>query len=173
MPAVSKTLVPLGPGQPGPRFRSAYGPRFRVTSDPVGASLTRQSFAAECDINVIMRRYEKTGALPPMNEKEARYIDTSSLDYQDAMFKVADARSAFLELPWRLRDRFGNDPAQLLRFLEDPKNLEEARTLGLVNPEGKPAIPLAVRVVEPAVSDPGAPSTVPGVIAKPVAPKAP
>lgn len=137
------------------RFRRAYGPRVRVQTNVSGASMTKQSFKDECDINVIMKRYEASGILPGMERAgQARYLDCTGVDYVEAMRVVADAKSAFGELPARLRDRFENDPAKLIAFLEDGRNLEEARELGLARPADPEATPLAVRVVEPAGSDP-------------------
>ncbi|AXH75151.1 MAG: internal scaffolding protein [Microviridae sp.] len=133
-----------------------FGRRDRFITPVVGESMTKQSFKDECDINVIMRRYEATGILPGMERAVgARYIDCRDIDYQEAMILVASAKSAFADLPARLRDRFGNDPAKLMSFLQDERNLEEARELGLVNAEQKVAAPLAVRVVESPVGDSG------------------
>lgn len=140
-----------------PRFRSAYGPRVRVPTVIVGESRTKQSFKDECDVNVIMKRYAATGVLPPGAAERAagaRYLDCTGADYQEAMLLVAGAKSMFLQMPSALRDRFGNDPKLLMEFLENPKNLEEARKLGLVKPEAVEATPLAVRVVESTVGDP-------------------
>lgn len=137
-----------------PRFRSAYSGHVRVAT-PVGVSRTKQQFVEECDINTIMRRYQSTGILPGMERAAgARYIDCTGADYQEAMLLVASAKTAFAEMPAQIRDRFGNDPRRLMEFLEDDRNLEEARELGLARPEAKAATPLAVRVVESAQSDP-------------------
>lgn len=128
-----------------PQFRSAYSPRLRVAWFPQGESRTKQSFRDECDINRIMARYQATGTLDFIQKREARYADVSALDYQEAAFLVAGAQSMFHDLPSALRARFENDPAQLLAFLENPANLQEAVQLGLVNPpagsQGEPAQP--------------------------------
>lgn len=133
------------------RFRSyadvAFGPRVHVYAlhDPV--SLTKQSFKDECDINVLMRRYQQSGILPSADGREPRYIDTTAADYQEAMFMVAEAKSKFAELPSGMRERFKNDPKRMLEFLEDPKNRDEAVAMGLVNPPKGDAKPLEVRVI--------------------------
>lgn len=134
-----------------------FGPRaaIRVITPIVGESKTKQSFKDECDINVIMRRYEATGILPGMERAVgARYIDCTGADFQEAQLIVAAGKSAFAELPARIRARFANDPAKLMEFLADKRNLEEARELGLVKPEQKEATPLAVRVVASPSGDP-------------------
>ena len=130
----------------GKVFRSAYSPRVRVQWKPQGESKTKQSFKDECDINRIMARYQATGLLDFTQKREARYADVSGLDYQEAANLVAGAQSMFNDLPSTLRERFSNDPAQLLAFLDDQANLQEAIALGLVNPRSSPGEPAAAPV---------------------------
>jgi len=96
---------------------------------------TKQSFRDEADINVLMKRYEKTGRLVDpyvVGRRQAVFGDFGDgLDFMDAHQRVQDARKAFQTLPARVRDRFGNDPAELLMFLADPANAAEAVELGL------------------------------------------
>jgi len=98
-------------------------------------SHVEQSHVGSTNINAIMRRYRKTGEFPPA-ALEAAYGDFSgATDYHDAQNRILGAASAFMELPSEIRTRFGNDPGQLLDFMSDDGNLEEARVLGLVSPE--------------------------------------
>lgn len=98
-------------------------------------SKTKQSFLKECDINVMMRRYLKTGTLP-QGISVGRYADFSAADdYFSAQLTLKKAQVQFEALPSTVRNRFHNDPAQLLRFVNDPANLEEAHDLGLLNEE--------------------------------------
>lgn len=122
-------------------FRSAYSPPVKVTLDCSvdGPGRTRQGHKDECDLNVIMKRYERTGALDPRLVREGRFGDVSAVDYQEAMFTVASARSAFASLPARVRDRFGNDPGQLVAFCDNPANYDEAVSLGLIEPPAPPS----------------------------------
>jgi len=100
-----------------------------VFDDP---SLTHQSFADECDYNCVMARWERTGVIDHLNAKAPQYIDVVGIgDYQTALNTVLAAQDSFAALPSVVRDRFANDPAALLRFLEDPANLDEAVKLGL------------------------------------------
>jgi phage internal scaffolding protein len=48
--------------------------------------------------------------------------------------QVIAAEDEFMRLPADLRARFENDPAQLIEFLENLENKDEAIKLGLVNP---------------------------------------
>lgn len=121
-------------------FRTAYGPRKRFPVPFIGTSRTHQSFKDECDINVLMARYMATGVLPDsINSQEARYLDASETDFQSAMQLVAGASSLFNQLPSSIRNRFQNDPAQLLTFLQDESNRPEAERLGLVKLKPAPA----------------------------------
>ena len=47
--------------------------------------------------------------------------------------KVTEARSIFAQLPSELRKRFHNDPAELVVFMSDSANVEEAISLGLMS----------------------------------------
>lgn len=115
-----------------PLVRHAYSLRAPVILQSSGVSRTKQSFKDECDINRIMARYAATGTLDFVNRREAQFLDVSDLDFQNAMQIVTESREAFMTLPSALRDRFNNDPSQLLGFLSDDSNREEAIKLGLV-----------------------------------------
>jgi len=95
---------------------------------------TQQSFATECDINEIVRRFGITGELPVNQRMPVSGDFTGITDFQSAMEAVVRAQGAFNDLPANVRARFRNDPAEMLAFLEDGKNREEAVKLGLVNP---------------------------------------
>lgn len=104
---------------------------------------TKQSFKDECDINIIMKRFERTGTLNWVNRHSPQYGDVSGLEFQTAMDIVAAGKSAFAALPARIRDRFRNDPAQFLDFVQNPANAAEAAELGLLSPEGEQAVQAA------------------------------
>lgn len=137
-------------------FKTAYGPKLKVQVDTtVEPSRTKQSFKAECDINTIISRYLKTGTLDFANKNEPRYGDVTGIEYQQAAFKVAAAKSMFAELPAALRHRFDNEPAKFLDFVQDDRNIEEARELGLLKPKAEATVAVAT---PPAVTSP-APTT--------------
>lgn len=94
-------------------------------------SLTKQSFAAETDVNVIVRRHLEQGI--PMPEVGTQiYGDFSDQDdYLVAMNKVCRAQESFEALPSRIRDRFQNNPAEFLAFVSNPQNVEEGIRLGI------------------------------------------
>lgn len=96
-------------------------------------SKTKQSFKEETDINTIVRNFGLTGELPNRNMRPPQYGDYSEVvDFKTAMDAVAAADQAFMQLPAQMRKRFGNDPQELLEFLENDENRAEAEKLGLV-----------------------------------------
>lgn len=106
------------------------------------ASMTQQHFKDECDIDKILKKYNETGFLvnPLESRRPAKWGDFSSVnDYQQAMNKLVEVQEAFDSLPSKVRERFRNDPMQMLAFLEDEKNIDEAVSLGLVSPPAKNA----------------------------------
>jgi len=129
---------------PKPYIRSAYdGRRVRQTlyCDPK-QDRTQQSFKDECDINVLMKRYEKTGILPSGRDIPPQFADVTALDFTESMNRVAMVRGVFSQLDARTRARFENDPSQMLDFLADPANSAEAVKLGLLEvPEDAPGSP--------------------------------
>ncbi len=105
------------------------------------ATLTQQHYKDECDINNILRQFNITGLLPeaPLSP---RYDDFTGIgDYHTALNQVIAAEDEFMSLPATIRARFGNDPAQLIEFLDKPENKDEAIKLGLVKqPEELPQV---------------------------------
>jgi phage internal scaffolding protein len=97
------------------------------------ATLAQQHYKDECDINNILRQFNITGLLPE-STLSPRYGDFSGIgDYHSALNSVLAAETEFMALPAQIRSRFQNDPAQLIDFLDNPDNINEAISLGLVN----------------------------------------
>lgn len=109
----------------------------RLVWKPEGDSMTKQSFQEETNINRIMAKYQATGIVTHLNNKNPLYGDFSNVpDYQTALNLVLSANDSFMQLPSKVRARFENDPAKFLDFVGDPSNAEELYTLGLaVRPE--------------------------------------
>lgn len=124
-------------------LRSAFNYDREKASDETGLicpeeTLTQQHQREEADINTIVKRFGLTGQLPS-NVRMPQYGDYTAVDdYQTALNAVMAADEVFMQMPWDIRKRFNHDPAQLLEFCADPKNLEEAKKLGLV--EVKPEV---------------------------------
>lgn len=118
-------------------FRNAYERKEHKGLTCETPSLTQQQFKEECDINNIIARYETTGLLTdPLHPgtRIPQFGDFSNVpDYLHAQTIIARTREAFEALPSKIRDRFDNDPALMLEFLQDESNREEAVKLGLVD----------------------------------------
>lgn len=118
-------------------IRKPYDAHERYALEFTEPSLTKQSMAAECDINVIMAKYQRTGVVPQL--VNGVYEDVSNVtSYHDAMQTILDAQDMFMQLPAVVRKAFDNDPAMLLAAVEDPESHDMLRELGLLNgdPEG-------------------------------------
>ena len=115
-----------------------------------GESRTQQNFQAECDINNIIRRYQKTGLVNHVNGKTGEFMDLSApIDYRSAVETVQAANDSFMGLPSEVRAQFGNDPAAFVDFMSDPSNLDKAVAMGLaIAPE---------KALEPVLETPATP----------------
>ena len=121
-----------------PFFRTAYNYDTNAASNESGLdcedpSLAQQHFKDECDINNILRQFNITGLLPE-TPLSPRYGDFTGInDYQSALNAVIAAEDGFMTLPADIRASFGNDPEQLINFLDNPENKDKAIALGLVD----------------------------------------
>ena len=105
--------------------------------------LTKQADAQECDINFIMERALK-GIAPAVVREPGLYGDYAAVgDFQASMEVVLRAQEQFDGLDAKVRDRFQNDPSQLLAFVNDGANRAEAISLGLVEAPITPPSPAA------------------------------
>lgn len=113
-----------------------YSRRIAVTLEcPEVSPFTDQSYADECDINVMMARYQATGEVPVVNQVAPQFLDVTEQDFQRHMDIVLEAEDLFGQLPSAIRDRFGNDPGAFLGFVSDDANYAEAVKLGLLSEE--------------------------------------
>ncbi len=106
--------------------------RPRVQIDLGGESRTHQSFKDECDINVVMRRWAKSGQLPPTNTTPPTYGDfTNATDYLTSQVTVMDAIADFERLPSAVRKECENDPAKFLAMVQEEGDLQKLVDAGL------------------------------------------
>ena len=112
-------------------FITAYGPKRKVRTEPGTDGRTRQEMKAECDINNIMKKYERTGLIDHVARHDGQYGEYAVNDYHTAMNTVVAAREMFETVPSAIRARFGNDPGAFIDFVNDEANAEEMVKLGL------------------------------------------
>lgn len=111
-------------------------------------SVVQQQFLDDADINVIMRRYGMTSAMPSGVAGGVYGDFTGITDYESAVAAIERAQEGFMKLPPEVRERFDNDPAQVIRMAEslDVDGFVEAMT-------PRPAVPVVPVVpAKPAVS---------------------
>lgn len=133
-----------------PFFRTPYNYDRNEVSRATGTfcedpSLANQQFKYDSDPNTIVATYARTRDESLLKARNPTYGDfTGAGSYQECLNRVIAAQDDFFELPSALRSRFGNDPAQLLDFISDPDNFDEALKLGLLKAElSTPASPTA------------------------------
>jgi len=121
-----------------------------------GPGKVRPEFVDECDVNQILKKFQKTGLVNHLAHGTPQYGDfTNVTSYQDAVEQVREAERAFLELPANIRRRFENNPTNLVVFMANPENADEARELGLL--PGKSRAKPAEQVTDPVTSPAPAP----------------
>lgn len=128
-------------------FHTKYNPPVVEGLKTSPVSSTQQHFKDDCDINILVERFTRTGQMPQRSPEDYSFGDFSAIDYQSALDTVMLANEQFGTLPANVRERFSNNPAQLLHFLENESNREEAIKLGLVAPKSVGTVtPLDVTV---------------------------
>lgn len=110
---------------------SMYGAESRrPVHVPVGDGRTKGSMAAECDVNLIVARYRRSGALEHLARGVPQYADVSEVgDYRTALENARAAEGFFSRLPAKLREAFNNDAAEYLAALQDPAAQEKLEKL--------------------------------------------
>jgi len=120
------------------QMRRAKTRKFYDLDNPTSRHMTKQEFAAESDINTIMKKYERSGIsietlsrfsmqTLPENFKDL----TGPIDHKAALDMLDELHSTFDNLPARIRDRFHNNPYEFVDFFSHAENQEEAIKLGL------------------------------------------
>lgn len=128
------------------RSHSSTRPQRTRPTVRCGPSRTKQAHASECDINAIVRRYDKDGVITHLRNDQANYADVSEMgSYRETLHTVREARADFLELPHEIRAEFDNDAVAYLDFLATASSDDIKALEGLLTPPG----PLTVTEVPP------------------------
>lgn len=102
---------------------------YTVNDEP---SMTDKSQQQSTDVNYIMDKYKKTGQITHLAKVQGNFADLSEItDLHSSMNLVTKAQETFNALPSYLRKRFGNSPIEMVNFLNNPQNDQEAIKLGL------------------------------------------
>lgn len=128
-----------------PRDNGSRRVRFFTGSE----TLVEQSHKESTKIEVVLAKHNAHTLLAAQEASGGLYGNfIAGSDYQDFRERVQDAMSDFQMLPSALRNRFDNNPAKLIDFVNDVKNYDEAVSLGLV------VKPEVVEPVKPAAKEP-------------------
>jgi len=115
--------------------------RETATSFDGHVDLAVQSEKDNCDINVIVKRFNVTGQLNA-SARMPTFGDFSGItDYHSAMTAVRQSQESFMTLPSGVRKRFGNDPQAFMKFASNPKNIDALRDMGLARKKDPVIIP--------------------------------
>lgn len=101
--------------------------------------MTKQAERAGSTVDAILKKYAAITPDPNLQRDifaagiaRAPYGIQRAYDYQAELNSVIRMRDYFQSLPSKTRDKFGNDPVRMLTWLGDPRNHDEARSLGLL-----------------------------------------
>lgn len=109
----------------------------RRGSDGKPVYFTQQNHKKECDVNLIIAKYDKTGLIQHVQKLEGRYGDVTGVDFRKAQDLYINAQRMFENLPVHIKKRFRQNAGDFLEFMENPDNREEAIQLGLIKKEWK------------------------------------
>lgn len=117
--------------------------RRRVQWSTDKESRTQQHLKQESDVNSILEKYKRGIPITHVNNSKPLTGDFSQYqDFKTNKDLVVKTFNQFMALPAHLRKRFGNDPENLIDFVSDDQNYDEAIKLGLVPPKPeKPKTP--------------------------------
>lgn len=101
---------------------------------------TKQEMKDECDINQILRRFQKTGMVNHLASGVPQFGDVSGVtDFRSAVERVEVARGFFDRLPSPIRKEFDNDPVAFVDAFSDAAQRPRLEELGLIAKQEAPA----------------------------------
>lgn len=117
-----------GPGQ----YAVKEGKRLRVLTVTGDENKVDQSQKDNTDLSKILEPSRKAELLRHTVKFEGEYDDIPAIEYQDALAIQAKADQMFEALPRHVKNKFENNPHKFLEFVNNPGNVEEMKTLGLM-----------------------------------------
>lgn len=112
---------------------------YKSSIDTGSESRVKKSQQASTDINNIVEKWLRQGAPAGglwQNRRPPQYADFSNVnEYHEMLNQVRGAEADFEELPADVRARFGNKVENLIEWLANHENAEEALEEGITKPE--------------------------------------
>lgn len=104
--------------------------RVQIETDP--NSKVQQDQKNVVDVNSIISRYIRTGKVLSTT-KNPNFGDFTGIgDFHQVQNQIKSAENQFMSLPPNIRKLFGNNVGNLVDFISDPGNREQAIELGLL-----------------------------------------
>lgn len=118
-----------------PKFFTKYNlPKIPGFSSEMESKVQEQ-FAAACQTDTIIRKYNMMGVNPFIASGGSQYLDTTQIPSfvvaQNAQIRV---KEYFEGLPSDIRLEFNNDPMQFAEVVSDPRNADYLREIGVLAP---------------------------------------
>ncbi len=110
---------------------SLYGIPYAPLKPGKGGG-AKQSMKDECDVNLIVARFTKTGLISHVSEGVPMFVDVAELgDYRSVIEQVRKVDEYFSGLPAEVRSEFSNDASRFMEYLESGASAEDLMKLGL------------------------------------------
>lgn len=97
-----------------------------------GEGLTEQAHKNQCDINMILKDYQRTGFIQHAKKHQGKYDDVSAIDFQKAQNTVANVKTLFERLPALIRAEFNHEPGAFLEYVQNPANAKKLQQRGIL-----------------------------------------
>lgn len=86
---------------------------------------TKQAFKDQCDINKILRKWQKTGTISHLAKYQPIYGDFSDIDdLLTAQARLKQGQAIFDQLPGEIKREFGQSAAAFFKFVNNPANAD-------------------------------------------------
>lgn len=144
----------------GTNFKTPYNHDTTIeavlsATENTDPSMTKQSEAADTDINEIVRRFGVTGTLPNRIDLPPSIAEFDGVfDFQSAMNLISRAKQSFMGVAPEVRALFNNDPQAFVNYVDEALQAGDTAKLqewGMIVPKA----PVAAQ------NGPGAPESPP------------
>ncbi len=90
---------------------------------------TKQSQADECDINMLLERYQRDASLGHLEKYGGQYGNYADYDFENHVTKIAEMNTIFEQLPAEVKKDFGQSTNKFFEFVTAPENREKLAEL--------------------------------------------